>query len=172
MPWVRLVSSKKPVEKKKGLSKWEKAGIPIVILIVAWVSYSVMQPSATVQPQTMTSSTMASQSASQQISYQIISVSEASAMIQSSPNLLVVDVRTTEEFAQGHLQGAINIPLSNLPTQISSLGRNRPVLVYCQTGHRSAQAATLLTNAGFTQVYDMNGGLNAWINAGYPTVTS
>ena len=166
------VSSKKPVEKKKGLSKWEKAGIPFIILIVAWVSYSVMQPLAPVQPQTMTSSTMAPQSVSQQVSYQIISASEARAMIQSSPNLLVVDVRTPEEFAQGHLQGAINIPLSNLPTQISSLDRNRPILVYCQTGHRSAQAAALLMNSGFTQVYDMDGGLDAWISAGYPTVTS
>ena len=53
---VCLVSSKKPVERKKGLSGWEKAGIPLIILIVAWVVYSVMQPSISIQPHTTTSS--------------------------------------------------------------------------------------------------------------------
>jgi len=50
------VSSKKPVERKKGLSGWEKAGIPFIILIVVWVVYSVTQPSASIQPHTTTSS--------------------------------------------------------------------------------------------------------------------
>jgi rhodanese-related sulfurtransferase len=93
-------------------------------------------------------------------------------MIQSSPNLVVLDVRTADEYAQGHLKGAINIPLSDLPVQIGEFDRNRPILVYCRTGVRSAQASTILVNSGFTQVYDMEGGLDAWINAGYPTVTS
>jgi rhodanese-related sulfurtransferase len=164
------VSSKKPLEKKRGLSRWEKAAIPFIILIVAWVAYSAMHPSVSIQPQTMASTSI--QSASQQFAYKTISVSDANAMIQSSPNLLVVDVRTSQEYAQGHLKGAMNIPLSDLPVQIGGLDRNRPILVYCQTGVRSAQAATMLVNAGFTQVYDMEGGLTAWINAGYPTVTS
>jgi rhodanese-related sulfurtransferase len=167
---VSLMSSKKPVERKKGLSKWEKAGIPFIILIVAWVVYSVAHPSISIQPQTTTSTSI--QSASQQLGYKTISVSDANALIQSSPNLLVVDVRTPQEYAQGHLKGAINIPLSDLPLQIGGLDQSRPILVYCQTGVRSAQAATMLVNASFTQVYDMEGGLTAWINAGYPTVTS
>ena len=108
----------------------------------------------------------------QQLAYKTISVSDASAMIQSSPNLLVVDVRTPEEYAQGHLQGAINIPLSDLPLRIGGLDPNRPILVYCQTGYRSAQASAILVKAGFTQVYNMDGGITAWINSGYPTVTS
>ena len=167
---VCLVSSKKPVERKRRLSRWEKVGIPFIILIVAWVVYSVAQPSVSIQPQTTISSTAIS--GGQQLGYKTISVSDANAMIQSSPNLLVVDVRTPQEYAQGHLKGAVNIPLSDLPVQIGGLDRNRPILVYCHTGVRSAQAATMLVNAGFTQVYDMEGGLTAWINAGYPTVTS
>lgn len=169
---MNLVSSKKPKKTKRSLSRWEKAGIPLIILIAAWIIYSVTQPSVSTQPQTTTSTSVQPQSVSQQLRYRIISVSDARAMIQSSSDLLVVDVRTSGEFGQGHLQGAINIPLSDLPTQISGLDRNRPILVYCQTGHRSAQAAAILVNAGFTQVYDMNGGLNAWISAEYPTVTS
>jgi len=164
------VSSKRPRERKRSLSRWEKAGIPFIILIVAWVVYSVTQPSLSIQPQTTTSSTAIS--GGQQLAYKTISVSDASAMIQSSSNLLVVDVRTPQEYAQGHLKAATNIPLSDLPLRIGGLDRNRSILVYCQTGVRSAQAATMLVNAGFTQVYDMEGGLTAWINAGYPTVTS
>jgi rhodanese-related sulfurtransferase len=164
-----LVSSKKPVERKRRLSRWEKVGIPFIILIVAWVVYSVTQPSVSIQPQTTISSTAIS--GGQQLGYKTISVSDANAMIQSSPNLLVVDVRTPQEYAQGHLKGATNIPLSDLPLRIGGLDRNRPILVYCQTGVRSAQASAILVNAGFTQVYDMDGGITAWINSGYPTVT-
>jgi rhodanese-related sulfurtransferase len=106
----------------------------------------------------------------QQLVYTTISVSDARAMLQFSSNVLVVDVRTTEEYAQGHLKGAINIPLSDLPLQISGLEQNRPILVYCQTGYRSAQASSILVNAGFTKVYNLEGGITAWINSGYPTV--
>jgi hypothetical protein len=130
------VSSKKPVERKRRLSRWEKAGIPFIILIAAWVVYSVAQPSVSIQPQTTTFSTAIT--GGQQLGYKTISVSDAGAMIQSSPNLLVVDVRTPQEYVQGHLKGAMNIPLSDLQGQIGGLDRNRPILVYCQTGIRSA----------------------------------
>lgn len=162
--------SKKLVERKKALSGWEKAGIPFIILIVVWVVYSVTQPFASIQPHTTTSSIAIP--GGQQLGYKTISVSDASAMIQSSSNLLVVDVRTSQEYAQGHLKGAINIPLSDLPLRIGGLDPNRPILVYCQTGYRSAQASAILVKAGFTQVYNMEGGMTAWINSGYSTVTT
>jgi len=165
---VSLVASKRPVERKRRLSRWEKAGIPFIILIVAWVVYSITQPSLSLQPQTTTSTAIAGQ----QLGYKTISVSDASTMMQSSPNLMVVDVRTPQEYAQGHLKGAINIPLSDLPLRIGGLDPNKPILVYCQTGYRSAQASAILAKAGFTQVYNMDGGLTAWVNSGYPTVTT
>jgi rhodanese-related sulfurtransferase len=167
---VSFVSSKTPEKRRRGLSRWEKAGIPFIILIVAWVIYSLAQPSVSIQPQAVTSTSIQPQSVAQQGTYNTISVSDANAMMQSTSNLSILDVRTSAEFAQGHLKGAINIPLSDLPVQLGQLDRNRPILVYCQTGFRSAQASTILANAGFTKVYDMEGGLNAWINAGYPTV--
>lgn len=108
----------------------------------------------------------------QQLVYKTISVSDARAMMQSSSNVLVIDVRTPEEYVQGHLKGAINIPLSDLPPRIEALEQNRPILVYCQTGYRSAQASSILVKAGFTKVYNLEGGIIAWINSGYPTVTS
>ena len=108
----------------------------------------------------------------QQLVYKTISASDARAMMQSSSNILIVDVRTPEEYAQGHLKGAINIPLSDLPLRIVKFEQNRPILVYCQTGYRSAEASSILMKAGFTKVYNLEGGITAWINAGYPTVTS
>jgi rhodanese-related sulfurtransferase len=107
----------------------------------------------------------------QQPFYWIISVSDARAMLQSSSNVLVVDVRLPEEYVQGHLKGAINIPLSDLPLRIGALEHNRPILVYCQTGIRGAQASTILVKAGFTKVFNLEGGITAWIDAGYPTIT-
>ena len=108
----------------------------------------------------------------QQVIYKTISVSDARALMESSSNVLVVDVRTPQEYAQGHLYGAVNIPLSDLSLRIGGLEKNRPILVYCRTGHRSAQASSILVNAGFTQVYNLEGGITAWINSGYPTETS
>jgi rhodanese-related sulfurtransferase len=110
--------------------------------------------------------------AGQQLVYKTISVSDARAMMQSSSNVSIVDVRTPEEYVQGHLKGAINIPLSDLPLRIGGLEQNRPILVYCQTGYRSAQASSILVKAGFAKVYNLEGGIIAWINSGYPTVTS
>ena len=149
----------------------EKAGIPIIILIVLWVVYSLTQPSLPIQSQSH-SPTSTLTGVGQQLVYKTISVSDARAMIQSSSNLLVVDVRTPEEYTQGHLKGAINIPLSDLQLRIGGLEQNRPMLVYCQTGSRSAQASSILVKAGFTQVYNLDGGMTAWINSGYPTVNA
>ncbi len=106
-----------------------------------------------------------------QLTYKDISVTDAKAMIESNPSLLILDVRATQEYAQGHLKDAVNIPLSDLPLRTGELEKNRPILVYCQSGNRSAQASSILVKAGFTSVYNMEGGLTAWINSRYPTVT-
>jgi len=107
----------------------------------------------------------------QQLTYRDTSVSEAKTMMESNPSLLIVDVRTIQEFAQGHLKGAVNIPLTDLPLRTGELEKNKPILVYCHTGNRSAQASSILVKAGFTHIYNMERGISAWINAGYPTIT-
>ncbi len=67
---------------------------------------------------------------------------------------LVVDVRTPDEFARGHYDGAINIPLGELSDQLDRLGpdKNKPVVLYCHSGARSAAAKRTLERAGFTNV--------------------
>ncbi|HOU93518.1 MAG TPA: rhodanese-like domain-containing protein [Polyangiaceae bacterium] len=73
---------------------------------------------------------------------------------------LLVDVRTASEYAAGHVDGAVNLPLAELPDRLAELDASRAVVVYCQSGNRSSQAATLLCDAGYT-VYDL-GPMSNW----------
>ena len=79
---------------------------------------------------------------------------------------MLVDVRTPEEFASGHLLGAINIPLSdlqeNLQTWIPRLPKDVPIVLQCSSGVRSVQAAQILLWAGFTNVLSFEGGITEW----------
>jgi len=83
-------------------------------------------------------------------------------MVQNDDNLTLLDVRTIEEFKKdGHLAGAKLIPLNQLSTHLDMLDRSKKVLVYCRSGNRSASAARLLGNEGFT-VFNLDGGISAW----------
>ena len=74
----------------------------------------------------------------------------------------LVDVRTPSEFAGGHIDGAVNVPLQDLQSRLGDIGEPaRPVVVYCQSGMRSASAARLLKRSGFLAVYDL-GGIHRW----------
>jgi rhodanese-related sulfurtransferase len=67
----------------------------------------------------------------------------------------LLDVRTPQEFSGGHVKGAVNIPVQVLGARHHELDRSRPVVVYCQSGGRSASAARFLRKAGFTSVHDV-----------------
>jgi uncharacterized membrane protein YdjX (TVP38/TMEM64 family)/rhodanese-related sulfurtransferase len=87
-------------------------------------------------------------------------------------DVLVLDVRTPEDFIgeQGHIAGALNIPLESLPEQIDALGSDlqRPIALVCHTDRRSAKAATLLAGRGFGKVQVIQGGMTAWLDHGWP----
>jgi rhodanese-related sulfurtransferase len=72
----------------------------------------------------------------------------------------LLDVRTPEEFAGGHVEGARNVPVDELTAGLASVPRGRPVVVYCASGMRSARAAAELARAGF-DARDL-GGIDAW----------
>ena len=80
---------------------------------------------------------------------------------------VLIDVRTPEEFASGHIQRAIDIPVEELPDRLSEVPQDIPIVVYCRTGNRSATAAQILVKAGFAPVFDL-GGIQSWVAAGYP----
>jgi rhodanese-related sulfurtransferase len=74
---------------------------------------------------------------------------------------LLLDVRTVAEFEGGALPGAVNIPVQELPRRLSEIDPHRPVVVYCRSGGRSAQAAGLLRGHGVAEVFDL-GPISAW----------
>ena len=75
---------------------------------------------------------------------------------------LLLDVRTPEEFADGHLPSAMNIPVQELEARIGELERkDRPIVLYCRSGNRSSHAAGILKNAGYAAVHDL-GAMSRW----------
>lgn len=99
----------------------------------------------------------------------IVSVKEASELLNKS-NLIILDVRTPAEFAQGHLPGARNLDFfgGRFDHDVASLPRDKQVLLYCRSGKRSAGAAEALGNAGIKRIMDMHQGFQAWEKAGLP----
>lgn len=86
-------------------------------------------------------------------------------------NVLLVDVRTPQEFVQGHLRGAVNIDIysDNFLTRMQALDTTQTLLLYCQSGNRSKQALQMLSESGFKAVYDLDGGVLEWIKEGKVT---
>jgi rhodanese-related sulfurtransferase len=83
----------------------------------------------------------------------------------------LVDVRTAEEYKEGHLKNAVNIDIrsAGFTEKVSTLDKNKPVLVYCLAGSRSASAANKMADMGFTEIYNLDGGIMSWTKAGKPT---
>lgn len=80
---------------------------------------------------------------------------------------LLIDVRTPQEFASGHIQGAINIPVEEIGQRLSEVPQDKPIVLYCRSGNRSNQASGILVNAGYTGIYDL-GGIIDWQAQGLP----
>ena len=104
--------------------------------------------------------------------YTDVSVIEAYNMINNStiyPDLIVLDVRTSSEYNINHICNVISIPLADLTLRIDELEpyNDTEIIVYCQSGGRSASASQILTNQGYNKVFNMLGGISAWIAAGY-----
>ncbi len=99
-----------------------------------------------------------------------LSVEEFDSKLNEDSIPQLIDVRTGEEFNQGHLKGALNYDINSngFETQISSLDKTKPVYVYCRSGARSSSAASFLERKGFTKVYNMGGGITKWSAANKP----
>jgi rhodanese-related sulfurtransferase len=87
--------------------------------------------------------------------------------VDAQEEYLLVDVRTPEEFASGHIAGAINIPVEELGSRLAEIGSDKPVVLYCRSGNRSTTAASILESAGYEGVYNL-GGTIQWTAAGLP----
>ena len=99
-----------------------------------------------------------------------VSVEQAKQMIDNN-EVFLLDVRMQSEFDDGHIEGATLIGVSKLRAQIEEVPEDMKILVYCRTGRRSVTASKILVDEGYTEVYNMLGGLKSWKAAKYPVVT-
>jgi rhodanese-related sulfurtransferase len=96
------------------------------------------------------------------VQYREISPQDARMQLGLDKNIILLDVRTLEEYNEAHIPSSILIPLDTLSTQIQSkiIKKDSKIFVYCKTGRRSETAAKLLISMGYTNVYDLGGIIN------------
>lgn len=121
-----------------GIDQWEKRGYP-----VSPVAVSNSKPRGEVE------------------------AGELQTRIRESAKIIIVDVRPSQDFAAGHLPGALSIPLEKLPAAIKTLGKASEIVVYDRLYHRSKAASQRLAEAGLT-AQTLSGGIGAWAMKGYP----
>jgi rhodanese-related sulfurtransferase len=111
------------------------------------------------------------QSLNTEIDYGDITIEQAKFLIESKPSLIILDVRTQEEYDSDHIEGAILIPHDELGDRLDELSKNDELLVYCRLGNRSSSAVNILQSNGFTKIFHMNDGITGWIQAGSQITT-
>ena len=92
------------------------------------------------------------------------------AELAARENIQLVDVRRPDEWAEGHIEGAVHLPMETLTAAADMLATDRPIVFYCKVGERSKMAADAFAASGFDAT-DLEGGINAWQADGRPTVT-
>jgi rhodanese-related sulfurtransferase len=96
-----------------------------------------------------------------------IDVREAREMIQND-DVAVIDVRENHEYVQGHVPNAALIPVNSVYARRGELPSDRDLVFICKMGQRSALACEMAAAAGFTRIFNVEGGTDAWIEAGFP----
>ncbi len=100
-----------------------------------------------------------------------ISLVTAKEMIKD-PQIVILDVRSSQEFNRGYIEGARNIPVAELEKRINELEafKNHKILVYCHAGSRSSAASIKLVKYGFPYIYNLKAGISEWVKSGNPAV--
>jgi len=99
-----------------------------------------------------------------------LSSQEAYAMVGQRGDLFLLDVRTPGEYQQARLDGARLIPIDQFVKRLAEVPKDRPVLVYCAVGSRSAQVVNYLARQGYPEIYYLSGGIYAWAQKGLPVL--
>ena len=99
-----------------------------------------------------------------------ISVDDAEKLLKSDPQVIVIDVRTSDEFKSGHIPGAKNLDFfaDDFAKQVAALDKSKTYLVHCASGGRSSKACKVFEKENVPSVYHLNEGFNAWEKAGKP----
>ena len=103
--------------------------------------------------------------------FDLTSAAESQELLAEAPSdLVILDIRTPEEFASGHIGGASNLDFyePDFADSLDGLAKDLPYFVYCRSGNRSASAIDVMKDLGFTEVYELDGGIVTWVEAGLP----
>ncbi|MBT8193002.1 MAG: rhodanese-like domain-containing protein [Acidimicrobiia bacterium] len=101
----------------------------------------------------------------------LVSASDAAAVLDDrAPEVVLLDVRTPEEFNEVRVPGSINVDFyaADFASQLDTLSKDVPYVVYCRSGNRSSQTMDIMRDLGFTEVWDVDGGIISWNEAGLP----
>jgi rhodanese-related sulfurtransferase len=104
---------------------------------------------------------------------ELVSPADAARVIADDPvGLVVLDIRTLEEFNEAHLADAIMVDFyaEDFADQLDTLDKGVPYVLYCRTGNRSSDAVNTMEDLGFVEVYEIGGGIVNWYDQGYPVV--
>ena len=101
-----------------------------------------------------------------------ITVQKAAEMLEAG-NVVLVDVRSEDEYTSGHIAGALNVDVNSpgFEEKIASLDKSKKYVVYCHSGRRSAKSSDIMIDNGFVTVYNVLGGISEWKGNGYDVVT-
>ncbi|MGK2905577.1 MAG: rhodanese-like domain-containing protein [Desulfuromonadales bacterium] len=99
-----------------------------------------------------------------------LSPQDAFNLVEQRSDLYLLDVRTPGEFQQARLEGAHLIPIDQFVKRLAEVPKDRPILVYCAVGSRSAQVVNYLARQGYTEIYNLYGGIYSWQQTGYPVL--
>lgn len=88
--------------------------------------------------------------------------------LKTSGSYMLIDVRTDAEVSRGVIDDAMHLPLHLLPVKAQDIPQDKPVVFYCQSGGRSAQACAFMAAKGFGNVYNLQGGIMGWTRSGKP----
>ncbi len=100
-----------------------------------------------------------------------ITPQEAFTLIQNNPDFVIIDVRTPGEFAEGHIENAINLDYysETFRDELDKRDKNKTYIIYCRSGGRSGNALTIMDGLNFGEVYNVLGGMNSWKAEELPT---
>jgi phage shock protein E len=99
-----------------------------------------------------------------------VSPQEAFTLVGERGDLFLLDVRTLGEYQEARLDGARLIPIDQFAKRLAEVPKDRPILVYCAVGSRSAQVVNYLARHGFSEIYNLYGGIYAWSQKGLPVL--
>jgi rhodanese-related sulfurtransferase len=100
-----------------------------------------------------------------------ITVEELHSLLQNQTNVRLIDVREQDEHAQAAIADSILVPLATVPEHMDEWPKDGEMFVHCKAGGRSARAVQFLQSQGFTKATNITGGMDAWIQAGYPVIS-